>query len=285
MIFSMCTARLCFGLRWTVLTTAALVSAAAQDSRSLNLHEYVHTAPNPSDRFPASWYPADQSAGMNETPGPVTGLPYTAISVETSRSKSAHGEVSENVTRNPQARDSLGRTRSESKNGGLGLADGSFVETYEVIVSDPVSHCNFFWTEARPNPPDNDSHVANVTCAPQTLKYADGLTMVKVIEETPVGGTKHGDTDTLVERLPPLHIDGITVERQRVTNTYTGQPGKPTTSVSENWYSPDLNEVIRLGESDGTGIMLTDIRRVEPDPKLFYPPAGYRIQVTHGAAR
>ena len=274
----MCIAKLYMGLCWIVLTAAALENAAAQDLRSLDLHEYVHRAPDPSDKFPASWYPADQSGEKNETPGPITGLPYTAVSVETSRSKSANGKVNENVARSPQARDSFGRTRSESKSGGMGLPDGSSADIYTVLVSDPVSHCNFSWDEARPDSPDN-SHVANVTCAPQTLKYADGLTMERIMEQVPLGQTKHGDTDTVVERLPSLRIDGITVERQRVTNTYTGQPGKSITTVGENWYSPDLKEIIRLVDSD-SDMLLTAIHRVEPDPKLFYPPVGYRIQVT-----
>ena len=280
----MCTAKLHIGFYWIALTASALGNAAAQEVRSLNLRDYVHRAPAPSDKFLASWYPADQNGEKNESPGPITGLPYTAVSVDTSKSKLVNGEVIERVEHNPQLRDSFGRTRSESKSGSMGLADGSSADIYTVLVFDPVSHCQFFWDEVRPDPPDN-SYVANVTCAPQTLKYADGLTMVKVIEENPVGDTKHGDTDTLVERLPPLHIDGITVERQRVTNTYTGQAGKSTTSVSENWYSLEFNEVIRMSDSDGNGVMLTDIRRVEPDPKLFYPPAGYRIQVTHPAPR
>ncbi|WP_263385917.1 hypothetical protein [Granulicella arctica] len=121
----------------------------------------------------------------------------------------ANGEVIETVTRSPQLRDSLGRTRSEFRSGSMGLSDGSSVGIYTVLVSDPVSHCNFNWSEARPDPPDNVSHVANVTCAPQTLKYAEGLTMAKIMEQIPLGETKQGDSDTLVERLPPLHIDGI----------------------------------------------------------------------------
>ena len=264
-------------LCWIVLMTAALGNAAAQDLHSLALHKYVHRAPDPSDKFPASWYPADRSGEKNESPGPITELPYTAVSVETSRSKSANGKVNETVERSPQARDSLGRTRSESRSGAIGLPDGSSANIYTVLVSDPVSHCNFFWDEARPDPPDN-SHVANVTCAPQTLVYTDGLTMKEIMDHIPLGETKQGDTDTLVERLPPIHIDGIMVERQRVTNTYTSPARKPITTVGENWYSPDLREVIRMGDSD-SDMLLTDIRRVEPDPKLFYPPVGYRIEL------
>lgn len=279
----MCTAKFYVGLCWIMLTAAALRNTAAQDPLSLKLHDYVHRAPDPSDKFPASWYPADQGGEKNETPGPITGLPYTAVTVDTSRSKSTNGEVNENVTRSPQARDSFGRTRSEFRIGAMDLPDGSSVVIYTVLVSDPVSHCTFSWSEARPDPPDN-SHIANVTCASRTLKYDDGLTVEKIIEQIPLGQTKHGDTDTLVERLPPLHIDGITVERQRLTKTYKGQHGTPIATVGENWYSPDLKEVIRLGDSN-SDMLLTEIHRVEPDPKLFYPPAGYRIQVKQPAPR
>lgn len=162
-----------------MLTTAALGNAAAQDLHSLDPHEYVHRAPDPSDKFPASWYPADESGEKNETPGPITGLPYTAVFVDTSRTKSANGEVSENVVRSPQARDSFGRARSEFRSGAMGLSDGSSVDTYTVSVSDPVSHCNFFWNEARPEPPNTDLHVANVTCAPQMLQKIYSLDLFK----------------------------------------------------------------------------------------------------------
>lgn len=267
--------------------SAALDNSAAQGTHYLDrlqdLPQYVHRAPEPSDRFPANWYPADQMSEKDVLPGPITGLPYTGISVETSKS-SAGDEATESVNRNPQARDSMGRTRTEALGGGGRFEDNSFAELNFVQVFDPVSHCSFTWSEFRPDLSDHNDHVAFVTCASQTLKYYRGLTIVELVLKSLDEDTEDRSPTTLVEQLSPLSIDGLTLVRHRVTNTDTSQPGQPKTSFTDNWYSPDLRILIRLGD-DRSNVMLTDIRRVEPDPKLFYPPVDYRIEVQHPVPR
>ena len=51
--------------------------------------------------------------------------------------------------------------------------------------------------------------------------------------------------------------------------------------MSELWYSEGLKELIEMkavpAQAGFPQFELTKIHREEPDAKLFYPPAGYRI--------
>lgn len=92
------------------------------------------------------------------------------------------------------------------------------------------------------------------------------------------GRSEQGDTVTLTEHLPALQMEGITVDRLRVTNTKSCVVGTKT-HVTETWYSHDLKELICLcGGGEYGNEVLTEIRREEPDPKLFYSPDGWRIE-------
>jgi hypothetical protein len=66
--------------------------------------------------------------------------------------------------------------------------------------------------------------------------------------------------------------------RQTLTdpNIYSGVP-----QVTEIWWSPEIKEILPakpIGEPAGRyTIEMMDIKVQEPDPALFYPPAGYKI--------
>ncbi len=125
----------------------------------------------------------------------------------------------------------------------------------------------------------SEYRVAFVTCGPQTLRYK-ALDVFSILMNSTLGTVTQGETTTRTEKPAPLSIDGLTVERLRVTSTGMGKDGKSSTQVTETWYSPELKEVIRIGaENDNDQSGLVDIQRKEPDPQLFYPPNGYRIEV------
>jgi hypothetical protein len=72
--------------------------------------------------------------------------------------------------------------------------------------------------------------------------------------------------------------------RSTVTTTLPSNAGvqpPPREMVIERWWSPELNEVVWFGpvpaQSGLPTFELTDIHPGEPDPALFYPPAGYKI--------
>jgi len=126
----------------------------------------MSVAPPPSERFPAEWDPADgkQEFSMFHD----TGAPYTAVMVMTVTSPSSAGSserksLSESTF---QARDSMGRTRTEVSRPRTGV-NGEAVDAHEVSVNDPVSHCSFQWEEpwAAPGTP-----TATVRCMPRRVQ-------------------------------------------------------------------------------------------------------------------
>ncbi len=250
-------------------------SVRAQELEVPDTPEKLHLAPPPSDRFPAKWYPRG-GEGTDVVFAPVTDHPYTAMSGPiTPQTDDTLGQQSDSF----QARDRFGRTRSDSESGGFTLGEQE-VKTKTVVVSDPVSHCDFEWTQPMTDvemPPDR--RVASVTCRPQTLLYQDVDIMKLVMEASPDGISHNGDNTTEVEHLAPMKVGGITISRLRVTNNYPDNQGQTKHSSSETWYSSELREIVRQGdEKDGyTG--LKNIQLTEPDPKLFYPPNGYSIEL------
>ena len=213
------------------------------------------------------------------TVAPVVEKPYTAIRETVHLSKSESGEPERRVTLGFQARDRFGRERSESQNGVEEL-DGETVATKIVIISDPVSHCNFEWTELITNAAiPKEIKLGFVTCFPQALFYKDFHLMSLLTDTGEDGTSNRGDTTTLIEHLAPVQIDGVNVDRLRVSNSRTDEKGILKKWSTETWYSLDLQEIIRIGDEESGYEGLKEIRQIDPDPQLFYPPVGFRIVV------
>ena len=86
------------------------------------------------------------------------------------------------------------------------------------------------------------------------------------------------------ESLGSKTIDGLLVEGTRITRVIPeGEEGndRPITTVSEQWFSPELKQVVESTHSDprsGESIMrLTNVDRNNPDPSLFEVPGDYEI--------
>ncbi len=259
-----------------------LISSFSAHSQQLGIPdtpEKVHLAPPPSDRFPAKWYPRVDD-GRQVAFAPVEGHPFTAL---TGPIMPPTGKTSGQQSIGFQARDRFGRTRSENESGGY-WTEEQMVKTKSVVVSDPVSHCDFHWTQpmtAVEMPPD--MRVALVTCRPQTLLYKEDNILEAVLESVSEGVTHNGGTTTKAEHLAPIQMDSLTIKRLRVTNTTIDVHGQTKEWLTETWYSPELREVVRMGtemgtEDDGyTG--LSNIQLKDPDPNLFYPPDDFRIEL------
>lgn len=258
-----------------MLPLVAAIPATAQEMEIPDTPEVLHLAPEPSDRFPAKWYPR-VGDGTDVAAAPVLDRPYTAVVETMYPSRSVSGETTPYVTYGFAARDRSGRTRSESVTGGMTIGDES-IKIKTISVADPVSHCEFEWHEAEGGSPmPSEMQVAMVTCGPRTLRYKDLKSLFSFPED---GVATRGDTTTQTERLPPLQIDGVTVDRLRVTNSSRDEKGTVKKWVTETWYSHELQELIRQGDEESGYTMLTGIKLADPDPKLFYPPEGWKIEV------
>ena len=96
--------------------------------------------------------------------------------------------------------------------------------------------------------------------------------------------------NTKVEHLGTQTIEGVSAEGTRITVTIpAGQIGNelPIVTVSERWYSPELQVTVMSTRSDPrtgtTTYKLTNINRAEPSPTLFQVPADYTVHdLTNG---
>ena len=206
-------------------------------------------APVPSEQFPAKWYP-EAGKKIKVAMAPVVGKPYTAVRETVSVRKSESGEPERRVTLGFQTRDRFGRERSEFQNGAWEV-DGQTVPTKIVSASDPVSHCNFEWTELVTNAPGSTEwKLAFVTCLPQALLYKE-FDLIRLQTDLNDDGTRtHGDTTTWSEHLASVQIDGVKVDRLRVTNSSTDYKGLAKKWSTETWYPLDLQALIRLGDEE-----------------------------------
>ena len=121
--------------------------------------------------------------------------------------------------------------------------------------------------------------MAFVTCNPQTLRYKEMDVLGNMPNTTADGRNTNGDVTTTTEHLPPLQLGDLTVTRLRVSNIRLDEHGQTKKWSSETWYSAELREIIRLGNEEDGYTRLTGILRKDPDPKLFYPPDGYSIEL------
>jgi hypothetical protein len=261
----------------SIIGVLLLTSFAAAGQSGDQIATFTDTAPPPSKRFPARWYPSD-STKIQETVGPVKSAPYTAIQASTERfSNPETGKTDVRVEKSFMARDSEGRTRLDTP---PDYGHGGHVLAHDVQVQDPVSHCSFYWVEpdvATPNGP-----TAIVTCLPRAVRYV----MFEAWSTTNFNSRRDSVSDLGTQHSEPLgkRVFGE-VEAIGIRNTITRKnpdPGVPATTGTEAWYAPAIHELVSLtsfpeipgGAPDSE---LTNIHLVEPDPTLFYPPPNYRI--------
>ena len=246
----------------------------------------VDVAPAPSARFPSSWYPPDND--VTYTTAPQRNAPYVGTLVTTFHvANSASGEVKVLSQSTKQARDSAGRTRTEEVRPRPD-GHGGVVQAHEVEVSDPVSHCSFRWMEPWIAPGKAE---ATVTCMPRTVHY----NQQNIYADSIVSEPKEVHSVNTVDRYEPLgkrQMDNLEAVGVRHTRTRTNaQTGEVLSMVIEMWYSPELKEMLEMDfiphakdkaeESQLPSFKLTNISREEPNPALFYPPAGYEIAPGH----
>jgi phage FluMu protein gp41 len=177
-------------------------------------------------------------------------------------------------------RDSAGRTRIERvvDMDGMPAAIASQI-TSRITVKDVVSHCSFDWVEPATKEADK---IAIVQCGPRTVTLQPTVDGMEIKMTRQVAETTHPfPWQTLqIEPLGEKVVAGVKALgiRQTLTDTQSS-PGQP--QVTEIWWSPEIKEMIEAKPVGDTTYRLTiqmiDIKRDEPDPAQFYPPAGYKI--------
>lgn len=225
----------------------------------------------------------------------VTGQPYSAQAVTNTTQTLADGNTIASTSASMIYRDSQGRERREMPLPNIGplSAQGGAVQT--IMISDPVAGVNYMLNPgaktavkmpAPPPLPSGSGIGGNVTFRaigpPGGMAAGSGPVM---IYKKANGADAAGLPTPNMEQLGTLTIAGVETVGTRTTFTIpAGQIGnaQPIQTVSERWYSPDLQVTVRSKHTDPrmgeTDYNLTNINRNEPDASLFQVPADYTVK-------
>jgi hypothetical protein len=253
--------------------TAALLSSAA----ALNAQEPPPGPPPQDELLPGGPIGARMKIlGFEEMhPGKVvTGAPYTAVGITETAQTLADGT---SINRKIQAnifRDGQGRVRRETTVPVIGPLVASGKSRPFVMIHDPVAGTAFILHP--------ETKIADQLPIPRRGMKNKGALRDKfeahLQAEIANGTVKKEDLDTQT-------INGVVAQGTRYTKTIpTGEIGndKPITTVTERWYSPDLQVVVKSTRTDprfgSTTYTLTNIQRQEPASTLFAVPADYTVQ-------
>ena len=213
----------------------------------------------------------------------VTGSPFSAQIVSTSTQTLSDGSHINRNVNSTVARDSQGRTYRQQTMDSLGPVSTGAGKTV-VFLRDPVAHTSHVIsmdskTAVLSHMPERQRGPrGNGPPPPQNAPQAENRTRPQ----------RKGET---VESLGSQMMEGVMADGTRITHTIAaGAIGNEheLKSVSETWYSKDLQTVVmskhtdpRMGESI---FKLTNIQRTEPDATLFQVPSGVKV-VEHGRGR
>jgi hypothetical protein len=198
----------------------------------------------------------------------VKGLPLSADIVITRDTTLSDGNKIHNESQSKVYRDAEGRVRREM---GVDLATpmAGAVKHNLIVITDPVAGTRYMLN------PDN--------------KTARQMSMrgPKHAGENHDAGPKDvgGPGEVIKEQLGTKTVNGLQAEGVRVTRTIpAGTMGneKAITSVTERWYSNDLQMVVMTTHTDpmmGTvTTKLVNVTQSAPDAALFQVPSDYAVQ-------
>src|SRR5712692_6021384 len=198
----------------------------------------------------------------------VKSAPFSATATSETTQTLQDGTVIRHTSQVALFRDSQGRSRHEVTFSGFGPLASSGNSHKMVAIADPVTGAHFML--------DAERKVAHKM--PSRAKRADRAAefhqkMQERIQQEEASGTRK------TESLGTQIIGGVNAEGTRVTRTIpAGQIGndKPIQSVSERWFSPDLQIVVKSTRTDPqsgtTTYTVTNIQKSEPAATLFVVP-------------
>lgn len=254
-----------------LLASAALLLSAF----ALQAQEPAAAPPPPPDAFPGGPVgPRMEILGFGEMhPGKVvTGAPYSAVAVTESKETLADGNVIDRKVQSNVYRDSQGRTRRETTFTGVGplaTSPRSMVSIHDPVASTAfVLHADTKVAEQLPVPPAKANNSGNL----------QGRFEAHFQQEIADGTLKKEDLGTQM-------INGVSAQGTRYTRIIpAGQIGNanPITVVNEQWYSPELQLVVKIVRNDPrlgqVTYTLTNIQRTEPAASLFIVPSDYTVK-------
>ena len=204
----------------------------------------------------------------------VTGAPYTATATTETTQKLQDGNTIDRRMNSTLYRDGQGRTRRETTFTGIGPLAASGQPHTLVMIHDPVAgtgyvlHTEKKTAEQLPAHPGGANHAGNF----------QNRFEARIQQEIANGTLKKEDLGTQT-------INGISAQGTRYTRVIpAGQIGNANAIniVNEQWYSPDLQIVVKSTRTDPrmgtTTYTVSNIQRSEPASTLFTVPSDYTVK-------
>jgi hypothetical protein len=296
-------------LVWAALAGMAAVagSVKAQETGAVVIHKEVHAvAGAPGDVMMYHPEPITMDflgAEMSFGDKPVKGAPYSAEAVTETTQTLADGNRITHKSSASVYRDSAGRTRREETLSALGPWAAGGDAPKVIFIQDPAASAGYHL--------DPQTHVAHKmpmgkgafffsNPSSGTISAQKNMTFQRAVAPPSGGvevsgtmgavaalalpGTKVSGADVKSESLGKQTIEGVEAEGTRSTATMAaGSIGneQPISSVTERWYSAELQTVVMSKRSDPrfgeTVYRLTNIQRGEQAASLFEVPADYTV--------
>ncbi len=268
---------------FATLTIAMTTPAAAQDVTyhfdqiGGDVDDRIFTLPAPP---PSSGAMIERQIGLLavepfEVSPPKVGAPYSADISTDIVQQLADGNRIERHTTSSVARDGQGRTRREQQLTAIGPILPQ-VKGQIITITDPVGHVSYSL--------DPDRHVAMRSPLP-TMKPLDGQAAASTGTAASGPFTMNGGSSIRTESLGTEQIEGVQARGTRTVVTIEANAignQSPIQIVTEQWYSPELGEVVLSRRSDPrfgeTTYRLQNVVRAEPPTELFQVPADYTIE-------
>lgn len=204
----------------------------------------------------------------------VKGAAFSATGTSERTQTLQDGTVIRHTSEVAMFRDSQGRSRHEVTFSGLGPLASSGTPRKMVAIADPVTG-EHFMLDAQNKVAHQRPSRANDT--ERTARFEQKIQ--ERIQQEEASGTRK------TESLGAQTINGVNAEGTRITRTIpAGKIGndKPIQIVSERWFSPELQIVVKSTRSDPqsgtTTYTVTNIQKSEPAATLFAVPADYIVK-------
>ncbi len=238
-----------------------------------------------------SWSSAPLPPNAPAIPTTVKNAPFSAGVITQYDRVLDNGNHIHRETRGWVFRDTQGRVRTETE---FGSAPGGVDKSQHITIQDPVQRV-VIHLDTR-NKTAIVHHLGEPAATTAVAKDAGAPrsgNAVLVAPQTAGAPTtiplQHPEAGkrpvTRTESLGSKSIEGTLVTGTRTTRAIENSSDQPITSVTETWFSRDLQMVVLSDTDDGQAgrsmMKLVDIVRSDPNPQLFQIPPDYTIKDTN----
>jgi len=211
---------------------------------------------------------------------PIKNAPFSAVVKTTFEQKLVDGNAIHSVSQTRRARDSAGRTMTETAQGCERTQDGQSHPRLNINVNDPVAKTLSNWQTGDLGP--KVVHVFHTDPVPRPAPPQQQVDLARLARIQPARN------QIKTEKLGTRTINGIETVGSRTTQTIpAGQEGNdlPLVIVTETWRSQTLGIVLMATRDDPrhgkSTFEYTEFNLGEPDARDFSLPADYKVQEVH----